>query len=115
MPGTRPSMTKKESGVCLLAHVLNGKPGDAFVIVAERFQLVLGDEFVEIVVRLVAGQFLDADVDEIGRVLAVGAHDLRRRLAPPYLVFGEGLRAVVLAAEAVREGARFETCLRPTV
>src|SRR6185436_5803076 len=58
------------------------KTGNTLVLLRQRAQLVLGDEVVEIGERAVAGELLDPDVDEIRRVLAVGAHDFRGGLAP---------------------------------
>src|SRR6186997_2393228 len=56
------------------AHVGEREAGDAFVVLRQCAQFVLGDIFVEIIEGPIADEFLDLDVDEIGRVLAVGAH-----------------------------------------
>src|SRR5215213_7225949 len=87
MPGTRPGMTKESSRPLHIAH---RKTGDPFVILTQRAQLVLRDEVVEIVERLVAGKLLNLDVDEIRRVFPVGAHDLARGRAPRRLGGGGG-------------------------
>src|SRR5262249_24945182 len=76
---------RERSKIALLRRdVRQRKSGDALVIVRQRAQLVLGDVFVEIGERPVAHQLLDLNVDEVGRVLAVGAHHLggRRRARP---------------------------------
>ena len=61
-------------------HIGQRKAGDALVILRQRAQFVLRDVFVEIIEWLVADQFLDLDIDEIRRVLAIGAHYFRGRL-----------------------------------
>src|ERR1700730_17652617 len=97
------------------AHVAQRKSRDSFVLLGERAQLVLGDELVEIVERAVAHQLLDPDVDEIGRMLAVGAHHLGGRLAPLGLERGERGARIAVRGERIGEGARVDRALRRPV
>ena len=93
-----PAFAGRQSCARLAWHIAHRKPRDALVVVRERAQLILRDVVVELAERPVAGQLLDLDVDEIGRVFAVGAHDPGGRLASRRLVGSQRIARIATAA-----------------
>src|SRR4029078_11741726 len=93
-------------------HVGEREAGHTLVVFRQRAQFVLGDIFFEIIERPVADEFLYLDVDEIGRVLAVGAHHLCRGPGPGGLIGLQRIARVRTAAQQVGEGARVDCRLR---
>src|SRR5215510_8582097 len=97
------------------AHVIEREAGDTLVVFRQRAQFILGDILVEIIERPVADEFLNLDVDEVGRVLAVGAHHPGSGLRARSLIGLERIARIRTAAQQVGEGARVNCRLRRAI
>src|ERR687888_1358071 len=75
------------------------KAGDLLVFLRQSAQFVLSDVLVEIVKRPVADQFLDLDIDEIRRMLAIGAHDARRGVAALILIVAQRVYRLIMGGK----------------
>src|SRR4030095_9840930 len=84
-------------------HVVPGEAGDALVVVGKVLELGAGDVAVKIVEVNIAHQLLDAADEIVGRMLAVGAYDARRRCRAPGLVRLEGGRWLAPRGQAIGE------------
>src|SRR6476659_6014108 len=97
-PPIAPQPTIRIRGGMMLAgargYIGESEAGDAFVVLRQCAQLVLSNVFVEIVERFVSDQLLDLEIDEIRRLLAIGAHHLGGRCDPRGLIGFECLSRI---------------------
>src|SRR5438093_1094979 len=91
-----------------LCHVVPGEASNPFVVVGEALELGASDVTVQILEGDIAHQLLHAADEIVGRMLAVGAYNPRRRSGSRGLVRLESGRWLAPRGEAIGERPRIE-------